>query len=83
MAEAVQTSGIAYIAGMIAYNAFLAGLGVTPTTGWRWRRRGWLETTNIAGRQYVSSQQIAKFNERARLGEFSMKHHVPKRKGKL
>ena len=32
----------------------LEQVGVTPCTAWRWRKKGWLKTINIAGRQYLN-----------------------------
>jgi hypothetical protein len=50
--------------------SFLDDLGVTAITGWRWRKRGWITTITIAGRQYISEAKIAEFNRRAEAGEF-------------
>jgi len=49
---------------------FLDELGVTSITGWRWRKRGWITTITIAGRQYISEESVVKFNRRAEAGEF-------------
>lgn len=54
-------------------------MGITACTVWRWRKKGWLEVVNICGRLYVSQEAIAKFNERARSGEFSQIHKAPVR----
>ena len=51
-------------------NAFLKELGVSSITGWRWRKRRWLSTVNIAGRQYITEAQMAEFTRRAEAGEF-------------
>lgn len=51
-------------------SSFLEELGVTSITGWRWRKRGWIKTVAIAGRQYISESAIAEFNLRAETGEF-------------
>lgn len=53
--------------------------GVTATTTWRWRRKGWLKTVNICGRVYVTAEAIANFKHRAQSGEFSQEHTTPKR----
>jgi hypothetical protein len=60
--------------------AFIADLGVTKTTAWRWRKRGWLKVTNIAGKLYVSAEDDAEFNRRAKAGEFAQEAKTPKRK---
>jgi len=50
-----------------------------PLTAWRFRKRGWLQTVNIAGRQYITSEGIAKFKQRAAAGDFAKEHKTPKR----
>jgi hypothetical protein len=57
--------------GWIALNAWLDRLGRSETTGYRWRRRGWLNTTTIAGKHYLSPQNLADFERRAEAGEFA------------
>jgi hypothetical protein len=64
---------------IVLFGLFLESLGVTPPTGWRWRKRGWISTINIAGRVYVSRQAIVEFERRAAAGEFAKEHIVPKR----
>ena len=51
--------------------------GVSHVTSWRWRKLGWLETVNICGKQYVTAEAIAKFQERAESGEFAKNPVVP------
>jgi hypothetical protein len=65
---------------IILFGLFLDSLGVTPPTGWRWRKLGWINTLNIAGRVYVSREEIHRFQQRAASGEFSKTHKTPKRK---
>jgi len=50
---------------------------VTPCTAWRWRKKGWLKTVNIAGRQYLTQEAIDEFHNRAVAGEFAQVHKVP------
>ena len=57
--------------GWIALNAWLDRPGRSETTGYRWRKRGWLETTVIAGKHYLSPQNLANFECRAAAGEFA------------
>lgn len=54
-------------------------VGICATTAWRWRKQGWIETINVAGRQYVSDAAIAKFTARAAAGEFAQEHKTPRR----
>jgi hypothetical protein len=58
----------------------LEQVGVTTCTAWRWRRKGWLKTINIAGRQYLTQEAIDEFRRRAIAGEFSQVNKVPERK---
>lgn len=60
--------------------AWLAQVGVAPCTAWRWRKRGWLRTVNIAGRVYLTAEAIREFNERAERGDFAQRHTAPVRR---
>jgi hypothetical protein len=66
---------------LVAFDHWLSAIPVTSTTGWRWRKRGWIKTVNICGRIYISRQEISRFEERAAAGEFAKTHTTPKRKG--
>lgn len=59
---------------------FCRSAGITPITAWRFRKRGWLNTVNIAGRQYLTSEGIAEFKQRAAKGDFAKEHNTPFRK---
>jgi hypothetical protein len=65
---------------IILFGLFLDSLGVTAPTGWRWRKFGWIKTLNIAGRVYVSRDEIDRFQQRAACGEFARTHKTPSRK---
>jgi hypothetical protein len=65
---------------IILFDLFLDSLGVTPPTGWRWRKRGWITTLNISGRVYISRAEISRFQERVAAGEFSKRHVTPTRR---
>jgi hypothetical protein len=58
-------------------NRWLEQVGVTPCTAWRWRKKGWLQTINIAGRQYLTQEAIDEFHRRAVAGEFAQEHKTP------
>lgn len=62
----------------VALDKFLQESGLSPVTAWRYRKKGWLNTLNIAGRQYVSRSAIAEFVKRAEAGEFAK---VPRNPG--
>ncbi len=57
---------------LVSLSKWLADVGVTNTTGWRWRKRGILQTVNIYGRLYLTEATIAEFHRRAAAGEFAM-----------
>ena len=56
--------------GLIALSAWLRRVGRSDTTGWRWIRDGWLHPLNISGKSYLTAEDIAQFEARARNGEF-------------
>ena len=57
---------------LISVRRFRADLGVVASTVWRWIQRGWLgKPVNIAGRLYLTRDQIAEFRRRAEAGEFA------------
>jgi hypothetical protein len=68
--------------GLRAWSKWLQSVGIDPVTGWRWRQRGWIIPTNIAGRLYVSAEAIAEFERRAGAGEFAKTLANPKMKVK-
>ncbi len=65
---------------VVSLNRWLAQVGVTQITAWRWRKKGWLHTVNIAGRQHLTQEGIDEFHRRAVAGEFAQVHKVPTRK---
>lgn len=66
-----ETSSAAEQARLTPFHAFLAGLGCTRVTGWRWRKRGWINTVTITGRLYITQAEGQRFSERAQRGEFT------------
>ena len=64
---------------VVSLSRWLEQVGVTPCTAWRWRKKGWLKTINIAGRQYLTQEAIDEFRRRASAGEFSQAPKVPSR----
>ena len=63
---------------VVALGKFAEDAGVSSVTCWRWRRLGWIKTLNIAGRQYISAEEIDRFKARAANGEFSREHRTPR-----
>jgi hypothetical protein len=62
---------------IVSLQKFCRDADISTVTAWRMRKRGWLETTNIAGRQYVTDEQSDRFKQRAMAGEFAKVHRVP------
>jgi hypothetical protein len=58
-------------------------IGRTTNTIWRWRNFGWLQTVNIAGKLYVSDEEIDRFQARAAAGEFAREPVMPVREKAL
>ncbi len=65
---------------LVAFEAWLSSISRSSVTGYRWRKLGWIEVINIAGRLYISRAAIARFEARAAAGEFSKPHKAPNRK---
>lgn len=45
-------------------------MGISDTTLWRWARSGWINLVNINGKNFIDMQELIKFQERAKRGEF-------------
>ena len=75
-----QSEHLAPEPAVISLQKWMEQIGVTACTIWRWRKKGWLTTVNIAGRQYLTQAAIEEFHRRAVTGEFSQAHKFPKRK---
>jgi predicted site-specific integrase-resolvase len=75
--SAIENNGRA----VVSLSKWLDQVGVTSCTAWRWRKRGWLKTVNICGRQYLTQEAIQEFTDRAKRGEFAQVHKAPKRSG--
>jgi hypothetical protein len=67
-------------AAVISLSKWMQAVGITACTVWRWRKKGWLQTINIAGRQYLTQEAIDRFQRRAVSGEFAQVHKVPRSK---
>ena len=59
------------MAGGMEFLKWLRILGRGRATGYRWVSRGWIEPTNIAGKLYVTVEEINRFWTRAKAGEFA------------
>ena len=71
------------VSNLLAFDRWLKDIDKTPATGWRWRKRGWIQTYNICGRVYVTRDEIKRFEARVMAGEFSQPHKTPNRKAAI
>jgi len=62
---------IGAIPGIMSLEKFNSQIGVTRETMFKWRKEGMLETINIYGRLYVTTEEAARFKQRALSGEFA------------
>lgn len=74
-----NSSGSNPIGDLVSFDAWLASLDKTRTTGWRWRKGGVVKTENVFGKLYISREEISRFEARAAAGEFHREANVPKR----
>lgn len=64
---------------MVPFGKFLEDLDKSAVTGWRWRQDGFITTVNVAGKVYITEDEIRRFEARAIAGEFSKKSNAPRR----
>lgn len=60
---------------LVPFDDWLASLGRSKVSGWRYRKRHMINTVSLMGRLFVSRRAIAEFERRAKAGEFA---HAPK-----
>jgi hypothetical protein len=60
-------------AGGMEYSLWLAKVGLSRPTGYRYRRDRKVVTINIEGREFITTEEITRFWQRARAGEFAKK----------
>ena len=65
---------------ILSLHKFCEQAGISDVTAWRWRKSGWLNTVNIAGRPYLTNRALADFLRRAEAGEFAKEHKTPTRR---
>jgi hypothetical protein len=78
-ARAVEDFVAARRGGLVPLTRWAKEIGRTTSTLWRWRSTGWLVTVNVAGKLYLTVEEIERFNARAAAGEFSREPVVPVR----
>jgi hypothetical protein len=60
-------------AGGMEFALWLAKLGLSRPTGYRYRRDGKVTTHNVEGREFILTGEIHRFWTRVRAGEFAKK----------
>jgi len=63
---------------LIKYAEFLIKNGFSTTSGWRLRKKGFVNPINIEGHWYIKQSEIKNFLNRASAGEFAKTSHLAK-----
>jgi len=79
--ESSEDTGI--VPGLMALDKFIERIGVTRETLVKWRRHGLLDTCNIYGRLYVTTEEATRFKRRVMSGEFAKCIKRPQREQQL
>ncbi len=58
-------------AGGMEFLKWLRAIGRERATGYRWAALGWIVPVNVAGKLYLTTEEIARFWARAKAGEFA------------
>lgn len=56
----------------MALERWLDLIGRDDITGYRWREAGIIKCENVLGRQFIADDEIARFWQRAKAGEFHL-----------
>lgn len=59
------------LAVLVAVSKFCEANDIPRVTFWRWQKRSWVKTIRIAGRLYMTREEMDRFMARAQSGEFS------------
>ena len=65
---------------IMSLEKFLDSIGRSRTTGYRWRKNGFLRAITISGRPYVTCEAVAEFMRRASAGELAGDKNTVKKK---
>jgi hypothetical protein len=74
-------SSIDNSADLISLQKWLAQIGISASTAWRWRKAGRLKTSNICGWVYLTRKARDEFLARVEAGEFAQEPVTPRRVG--
>lgn len=64
-----------------SYGGWLNELGISRSTGWRWRKQELFKTHRIGGKLFVEENDINKLYQQAKAGEFAQPSTTPRLKG--
>ena len=64
------------ISGIFAFDRFYEGIGITRETAHKWSKLGLFKTFAICGRRYISGEEVKKFRESAKRGDFAEKTNL-------
>jgi hypothetical protein len=57
---------------LIAYDEWLKNIvGISRTAGWYYRKRGWITPLNLSGRLFLTEEEVERFDQRLKAGEFA------------
>ena len=53
------------LSNLVSLDRYLESLGRSRTTFWRWQKRGLIRAVNVSGRNYVTRDEIRRFEQAA------------------
>lgn len=68
--------------GLLSWDSFLRDAGLSHTTGWRWKKAGFISAININGRLYVRRSEMMRFLEAAARGDYAKESPAGRRNRK-
>ncbi len=57
--------------GLVPFEKWRRDTGISRSTSWRWRCNGWVHAFRIGGKVYVNLNEVARFVELAKSGQFA------------
>ncbi len=56
------------LSNLVSLDRYLESLGRSRTTFWRWQKKGLIQAVNVSGRNYVTRDEIRRFEQAAVAG---------------
>lgn len=68
--NAAPTTAVAKheLSNLVSLDRYLESLGRSRTTFWRWQKKGLIQAVNVSGRNYVTREEIRRFEQAAVAG---------------